>query len=342
MTTKRILACAALTVACAFPAAASAQAPIDPPASDHYLDGWPVSDFRNPGRFPGSEIGFIADTTNYTVQEDLFNPPSVGGGPEPNQCGTSVYGNTIWLMFYADRFGVMNISTAGPFDSVIGVVPFNSPEDAAPDISNGLCYDGLRGFEEESTFLAVRRQWYAVQVGGTGETQGGPVQVKFNFDPPPRVSGEAFLTYDVGPLRVTRLQVKQLQVGQTVGIRCTKGACRKRTVNVGRGLAASSFDQVIQAERNAITAGISDSPLRRLSEARSSKSAGVHAAQRPRTVTLLKNRKVKRGAKIEVRIKRPGFIGKFVRWKVRKNSLERVKETCMNPNSNRPRKKCTG
>src|SRR5215208_461112 len=150
MTFKRAFAIA-LTAAAALPASASAQAEIPPPQGDNYLGPIALSDFQNPAPFPSNEIGFVADTTSYTTQADLFNPPASGGPPEPTNCG-SPYANTIWSVFHADRYGVMRISTAGPFDSVIGFVPFKSPNsDPTPDINNGVCIDRLSGFEEELT-----------------------------------------------------------------------------------------------------------------------------------------------------------------------------------------------
>ena len=108
-----------------------------------------------------------------------------GGPPEPLNCG-SAYANTIWSVFYADRYGVMKISTAGPFDSVIGFVPFKSPsQDPTPNINAGVCIDRLSGFEEELRAFVKPKQWYAVQVGGTGAPAGGQVQVKFDYQKPP-------------------------------------------------------------------------------------------------------------------------------------------------------------
>jgi hypothetical protein len=241
MTIKRLVTCAALTLAVALPTAASAQTPVDPPQGDNYLCPVALSDFDSPGRFPSQEIGFIGDTTSYTVQTDLFNPggcagePGSGGPREPTGCGNSSYGNTIWSVFYSDRWGVMNISTAGTFDSVIGVIPFDSPQRPSPDINNGACYDRLRGFSEDATGLVAPHQWYAVQVGGTGTPQGSRVQVKFNLDPPPAVEGQAFLFWKTGPLRVTDMHVKNVPAGETLTLSCSKHACKKRTITVRGG-----------------------------------------------------------------------------------------------------------
>src|SRR3954454_22979416 len=194
MTFKRAIVIA-LTAAAALPASAAAQAQIQPPDGDNYLQPISLSDFQNPAPFPKDEIGFVADTTGYTTQQDMFAPPQSGGPQEPTNCG-SPYANTIWSVFYADRYGVMRISSAGPFDGVIGFVPFGSPtQDPTPDIGNGVCIDRLSGFEEELQAFVKPKHWYAVQVGGTGNPAGGKVQVKFDLQPPPKLDADAVLTW---------------------------------------------------------------------------------------------------------------------------------------------------
>src|SRR4051794_17007248 len=47
------------------------------------------------------------ETGDATVQADLFSPGGVGGGPEPNRCGTTTFGKTIWYRFEPDRVGVL-------------------------------------------------------------------------------------------------------------------------------------------------------------------------------------------------------------------------------------------
>jgi hypothetical protein len=349
MTIKRLVSCVAVTLAVALPTAANAQTQVAPPAGDNYLCPVGLSDFNDPGRFPSQEIGFIADTTSYSVQTDLFNPrdcgttPGSGGPREPTGCGNASYGNTIWAVFYSDRWGVMNIETAGPFDSVIGVIPFESPaSDPTPNINSGACYDRLRGFSEEAAGLVAPRQWYAVQVGGTGAPQGGQVQVKFNLDPPPSVDGQAFLFWKKPPLRISDMYVKKVPSGETLELRCTKRACKKKTVKVGgKRVLAKSWRSDWKPGPSAAGVhmkGAVDGPSSRSNPVPF--KALVHEAAKK--VRLLKNRKVKAGAKIELRIKRTGFIGKYYKWKVGKGSISSATQRCLNPGSNKPHKKCHG
>src|SRR4051812_14964570 len=133
MTLKRALAIA-LTVAAALPASAAAQQPVTPPDADNYLGPYFFNN-GNPVR-TGDELGIAADTTSYTVQGDMYNPPGEGGPPEPTFClinptsgQGSQYGNTIWAVFKAGDYGVLSLdAVSGTFDEVIRVVPIQSPE----------------------------------------------------------------------------------------------------------------------------------------------------------------------------------------------------------------------
>jgi hypothetical protein len=244
----------------------------------------------------------------------MANPPSSGGPPEPNQCGNTIYGNTIWSAVYFRHYGKLNITTSGPFDSVIGVVPFKSLSNALPDIRRGHCYDGLTGFDENASFLVSPKHWYAVQVGGAGPS-GGKVQVKFELKRPPTVGGQAFLFWKTGPLRVTDMYVKSVPKGQRITLSCTKHACGKRTIKVRSKAAAKTA-------------------------ARAFAKAVVREAKA--RVEVLKNHKVKAGAKIELRITRAGYLGKYYVWNVSSGGISAAKTACMNPGSTKPQKRCNG
>src|SRR4051794_14358871 len=319
MTVKRALVTALLALA-ALPASASAQAQIDPPGGDAYLDSLIVSSPTDPLKL-NTPVGFIADTTSYTIQSDMANPPGSGGPPEPNQCGTVVYGNTVWSAVYFKHYGRLKVTTSGPFDSVIGAVPFHSLSDALPQINRGSCYDGLTGFDENASFLVAPKQWWAIQVGGVGPS-GGKIQVKFEMKKPPAVAGQAFLFWKTGPLRVSDMYVKSIPKGQKITLSCTKHACGKRTISVKSKPAAKSHGKrFVKASAASLRAVVREAKAR---------------------VEVLKNHKVKSGAKIELRLSRPGYIGKYYVWKVSGNSIGAAKTLCMNPGSTKPRKKCNG
>jgi hypothetical protein len=346
MSLKRVLLIA-LVVLAVVPASAAAQAQVAPPEGDNYLFPIPLNgSLTNPPPFPSDQIGFVADTTTYTTQPDMYNPPSSGGPPEPTNCGTQtspdIYGNTIWSVFYSNRYGVMNVSTAGPFDTVIGVLPFQGPANPVPELNLGYCQDSLSGFQEDTTFLVGKNRWYAIQVGGTSPTgapTGGQVQVKFSLTKPPTVAGDAFLFWKVPPLRVTTAYVKNVPKGETLTLSCTRGACHKKTVRVKSKPTSGLFSGKIAAPPPGVHmaggAGADGSTSADIAFRQI-----VHEAKAK--VTLLTNQRVNSGAKIELRITRPGFIGKYYVWKVSSSSISSPTKKCMNPGSTKPRKACHG
>ncbi len=346
MTFKRALAIA-LTAAAALPASAAAQAQITPPDGDNYLGPVALSDFQNPGKFPTTEVGFVADTTNYTTQADMFNPPGSGGPPEPVNCG-SPYSNTIWSVFHADRFGVMHISTAGPFDSVIGFVPFKSPTtDPTPDINHGICIDRLSGFEEDLSAFVSPGHWYAVQVGGTGAVAGGQLQVKFDYQKPPTVNADAVLTWKTNSkgAKVVKLVVSATK-GSKVSISCTHHGCSAPRAFTVKKTAAFKPIGVVGPVAKApaglvmTPAGSSDgvAPVGTVARpARFQAKAQVHAAK---NFTLLKGKILKAGSNLIIRVTAPGYIGKYFSYPVTKRGVSAKTISCTNPSSSKPHKKC--
>jgi hypothetical protein len=241
-------------------------------------------------------VSVIADTSGYTVQRDLYSPPRSGGPEEPLRCGRAAYGNTIWVLFHADRFGSMRIDAAGGFDPVIRLVPFDRPGNPVPDLRRDRCANRFAGADDVLTAPVARRQWYAVQVGGRGEPRGGPLQLTFELQPPPEVAGRASLDWKRRPLRVTDLRVEGVRGRESVALRCTRGACRKRTV----------------------------------------RPSGSEA----RTVALMRNRRVRRGATIELRVTAPGHVGRYYRWRAGRRKVSMAAQGCLNPGSSRPRENC--
>jgi hypothetical protein len=345
----------ALAAAAVLPASAAAQERIEPPEGDHYLFPVPLSSFSDPAPFPRQEIGFIADTTNYTVQEDMYNPapdangnpiPSSGGPEEPNNCGTGTFGNTIWSVFYSDRHGLMRVTTAGTFDAVVGIVPFKSPtEDITP--LGYDCDDRLAGLSEEFEFFTVPKQWYAVQVGGIGNPRGGTVQVKYDLQPSPRVDGDAVLTWNTHPRGA---KVKSLVVsapkGAKIAISCTRRGCRPpRAFTVKKPLlrklgpvgpsAGGSGLRMSAADGGASPVGDASSaaPARRTLKADTS----VHAAKK---YTLLRRQVLKAGSKLIIRVTRPGHVGRYFSYPVTRKGVSAKTTRCMRPGSTTPRKRC--
>jgi hypothetical protein len=351
MTLKRALVIA-LTVAAVLPASAAAQEQITPPDADSYLG--PVFINGGQGMKTGDVLGIAADTTNYTTQDDLYNPgfdadgnpvEGSGGPPEPTFCEgfNTRYANTIWSIFRAKQYGVITIDAAsGTFDEVIRVVPFDGPSNPAPALP-GSCFDNIAGVQQAASGLVFPNEWFAVQVGGTPgrvtPAQGGPMQVKFSLGPPPKVKGDASLFWARPPLRVTTMDIKGVTKGAKVTLTCTKGACKKTTKTASKPFWTKPLAPVGPAgpgiHMKGATKGGSSGPLRAFRPV-------AHAAKTK--FNLLKNRKVKKGATITLRITAPGFIGRRYFWKVKKKSITDKQLTCTNPGSSKPQKpgKCHG
>jgi hypothetical protein len=348
MTLKRAFVIA-LTAAAALPASAGAQAQIPPPQGDNYLGPVALSDFQNPGKFPSQEIGFVADTTSYTTQQDMFAPPVSGGPQEPTNCG-SPYANTIWSVFHADRYGVMKISTAGPFDAVIGLVPFKSPNsDPTPNIDKGVCIDRLSGFEEELQAFVKPKQWYAVQVGGTGSPPGGQVQVKFDYQKPPTLDADAVLTWKsnaAGKVKVVKLVVSAPK-GAKVSVKCTHHGCAApRAFTVKKTAAFRPLAAVGPVAAKA-PAGVKMVPASESASIDAVPASGRHASFKSspqvhaaKKFTLLKGKGLKSGSNLIISVTKSGYIGKYFSYPVTRKGVASKTISCTNPGSSTPRKKC--
>jgi hypothetical protein len=337
MTFKRALAIA-LTAAAALPASAAAQAQITPPEGDNYLQPLALSDFNNPQPFPRQEIAWVADTTNYTVQSDMFNPPGNGGPAEPHDCGSD-YEKTIWSVLHIDHMGTLTITTSAQFDSVIGFVPFDSPNSPAPRIDQGVCIDRLAGLDEQLKVNVSAGHWYAVQVGGTGTTQGGQVQTKFLFKatnpPKPKpIKSQGFLFYKFPPLRITSMYANSVPKGSTIKVHCSK-SCGNRTIRVR---SKPVLDSVFASGPVMTPASLSAAPTGGTTRAKPSATHSRPIVREAKSrVTVFKNKRVANGTKVEMRITKKGMIGKYWAWKI---PGQGVTIRCLKPGSNKPRKKC--
>jgi hypothetical protein len=328
MTLKRALAIA-LTAAAALPAAAGAQTPIAPPNSDNYLDSYLIK--QGQPLVTGDVLGIQVDTTNYTLQDHLYTPagqPGTDGPAEPRVCegytNPSTYGHTVWASFHAKSYGTMEVSAAsGNFDEVIRVVPFKGLQNAAA-ILPGACYDDLAGSQEVARGLVSPGQWYAVQVGGTingtSPVEGGPMQIKFDLQPPPAINADAVLTWKTPPgggVKAVKLVVTAPK-GSKVTISCTKHGCQApRAFTVKKAPAFKPIGAV--------------GPV-----AKAPDKAQVHAAKK---FTLLKNKSLKPGSKLIVLVTSPGWIGKYFSWPVTKNGVSAKTVKCTKPGAKTPPKK---
>src|SRR5215210_55342 len=157
----------------ALPATAYAQAP---PVNDNYLDSLRLND-------PGSRLERrdtlrdTRDTTNATVQGDVFSPPQSGGPAESTSCQGTSFGHTAWYDFYPDVNGLVRLRASG-YDTVLSVVPFNR-RTARPNFGNALCSNASASTTEEFLVQVRKGDSYSVQIGGVNSAAGA---LEFLFD----------------------------------------------------------------------------------------------------------------------------------------------------------------
>ena len=296
----------------ALPAGAYAQSP---PGNDNYLESAGLN-------VPGSRLVRTAtlrdnrDTTNATVQGDVFNPPQSGGPAEPTTCAGASYGKTVWYYFYPDVNGVVRLRASG-YDTAITALPFNR-RTGRPNFAAAQCANVSSSTTEEF-FVEVRGgDAYTVQLGGVNGAAGA---LEFLFDFFADTDGDRVLDQDD---RCDRI----------VGTRANQGCPRRQDINVK--LRARQTATGIEIDRVTVSA-------RRGSRVVVSCSRGcrrqVKRARGPVTFPRLKGVDLQAGTRLEIRVTRQGFFGEFTRFTILPGDFRKV-ERCMYPGSRRLRREC--
>ena len=297
----------------ALPATASAQAPVN----DNYLDSLRLND-------PGSRLERTAtlrdrrDTTNATVQSDVFSPPQSGGPAELTTCQGTSFGRTVWYDFYPDVNGLARLRASG-FDTVLAVVPFNR-RTALPNFDGALCSNASASTTEEYLVEVRRGGSYSVQIGGANGAGGA---LEFLFDFLADTDGDGVLdTVD----RCDRLD----------GPAGNNGCPRRQRVSTT--LRARPTATGISIDALTVT-------VRRGSRVVVSCSRGcrrqVKRARRTGTLTFpaLRGADLPAGARLDIRVTKPDFFGELVRYNILLGNFKKI-ERCMNPGSRTLRRRC--
>lgn len=313
--TKRI---ALIAVCTAFGALAGesalAQAPAAP-VNDHYLQSLRLNE---PGRQleRSDTLRDIRDTTNATVQGDLFSPPQSGGPAEPTVCGGAGYGKTVWYDFYPDVNGLARIRTNG-FDTAVSVMPFNRTT-GVPSVGRRLCFNELTSTNEEALVQVQRGDSYTIQIGGVNNASGS---LEFLFDFLADVDGDGVLD-DADRCRTVAGTRKdgcppRLRADVTLRARPTATGIEivRLAVTASRG------------SRVAVTCGLAC--RRQVKRARS----------RTLVFGALSGRDLGAGTSLVVRVTRKGAIGAYVAYRITSGNFKKI-ERCMNPGSSKPRRRC--
>jgi hypothetical protein len=328
MTLKRQLMCAVFAVAAIFPATAGAQLQIAPPQGDS------TGDMINLGslRPTPSVVGFDADTTTYTTEAGEFN-----------QCGQSVYGNTIWSTFRTPRFGRLDVTAAG-YDSVIGLARIQSGR-----IQGGPCSDRIGGriesFRRDALPRVKKNATYALQVGGFQQPDGsfarGPLEVAVELLAPEAVSGDAILTYRFGRggIKVTSIRVDGPPDAVAV-VFCAPRCGRDTRLNLKPTVFRQPVQKVDVARREGSDGGrFVTAPAPKLNHPLLKDAEAVASAK-----TAFRGRKIKNGRTLFVAILAEDRIGQIFFWRIRKNVAGTKQLGCIEPGSTRVKRirTCTG
>jgi hypothetical protein len=296
----------------ALPAGAYAQSP---PENDNYLQSFGLNT-------PGSRLErtdtlrATADTTNATVQADVFNPPQSGGPAEPTTCQGTSYGKTVWYDFYPDVNGVVQLRASG-YDTTLAVVPFDRST-GRPNFARTQCVDQSTSTTEVFLVEVRGRDAYTVQIGGAGGI-GGPLEFLFDF-----------LADTDGDGVVDQGDDCRLLAGP----RSNDGCPREQRFNAtlrARGTATG-----IEIETLTVTTG-------RGSRVVVSCSSGcrrqVKRARSTVRFPALRGVVLRAGTRLEVRVTRRGFFGHVKRFTILRGNIKSI-ERCTYPGSRRLRRKC--
>jgi hypothetical protein len=298
----------------ALPVGAYAQSP-PAPANDNYLQSAGLN-------APGSRLERDAtlranvDTTNATVQGDVFNPPQSGGPAELTTCAGASYGKTVWYDFYPDVNGVVQLRASG-YDTAITALPFNR-RTGRPDFAAAQCAN-VSTSTTESFFVEVQGgDAYTVQLGGVG-TAGGPLEFLFDFLADTDADG---VLDEVD--RCDRL----------AGPRGNNGCPRSQRFNAT--LRARATATGIEIETLTVTTG-------RGSRVVVSCSSGCRRQVKRTGSTVrfpaLRGVALRAGTRLDVRVTRRGFFGDVKRFTILRGNLKSV-ERCTYPGSRRLRREC--
>jgi hypothetical protein len=167
-----------------------------PPENDNYLGSTAINTPGTSLRAPTIEdhtYTNTVDTTEATIQSDLFNPDSMGqpfggAGAENTVCNNTQFGKTVWYDFHPKVDGGVQIHTSGTFDSVVTLYEWDDRQNVGTSkITRTIaCHDEL-GLEEDLIVPAGKNvkagHAYTVQVGGVAGPAGAAGgSLTFNLD----------------------------------------------------------------------------------------------------------------------------------------------------------------
>jgi hypothetical protein len=172
-------------IAAALPASAVAA----PPINDLYVQS-AVRVFNHSGTTLGSPLVFDNDTNVEATNGETLPDGLI----EPNTCGNSLFGATVWYEFHPHVAGRVQLRAVpiGGFDPVLAFYPFDLVTGRPTRTVPSNCSDdpGNPGATEQRVFDVQARASYKVQVGGYAGTTSAPTapvtgnfQLRLDFYP---------------------------------------------------------------------------------------------------------------------------------------------------------------
>ena len=296
----------------AIPISASA-APPGAPINDDYLESLQLNP-RGTKLDRTNTLRDARETTNASVQGDVFAPPSNGGPAEPTTCGDDRYGKTVWYDFHPDVSGIARIRANG-FDTAISVTPFNT-RNAVPSFGRRQCINESPSTQEELLARVSKGQAYTIQIGGVNDAFGN---LEFLFDFLADTDGDSVLD-DVD--KCDRLRGPSNEAGCP---RRLRAAVTLRAVPLATGI------RLVALRVNA-TRG-----------SRVSVRCGGCRPQvkRARNVAFgrLRGKRLRAGTNLVIRVTRRNSIGSYFKYRITRGNFVKT-ERCLNPGSRKPRRRC--
>jgi hypothetical protein len=301
-----------LLVLAVLPAAAAAA----PPVNDDY---WKSLSFNAPGtRLPRGnpeKVGAKTDTSEATVQSDLFAPEhGTGGGAENLTCQNRMFGKTVWYDLHPDVTGLLHLQVAG-FPTVMAAYTYDLRSGKITGEVDCKAGDSI----SNELFLPVSKgRHYTIQVGGIDSGSGplgGPMESTEAFFPDR--DGDGVL--DVVDKCPT---VKGVQA---------QGGCPPR-LNPNVFLNATPTASGIVLTGLKVTAAARGAAVRVSCTPSCGFGARSHRAGASRSVSFpeLVGRAIRAGSRLDVSVTQRGTIGKLARYEIRRGNFTRV-DRCIQP-----------
>lgn len=314
---------ALLLAACASAASPSA-ALAAPPPNDGYLASRTVN-------APGSQLSqdpivAATDTSEATVQTDLFTPPRTGGGLERGDCGGTRYGATVWYDVHPHADGAVRVVAAG-YDAAVSVYEFNP---ASGLIGPRLDCSNEIGAVEELYVSVKRRTAYKIQIGGTDSGAGpatGSLEFMFEYFAD-RDRDTVLDVLDQCPDQAAAVDVSSTSDGCPEELRALS---RLRVTPLSSGVRVRSLRVAVpQGARVRVRCR---NGCAKLMQSRTALRAGTLGFGK------LADRRLPAGARLEVFVTKAKFIGSYFSYAIRRGNFT-LTVRCLRPGSTTPRRSC--